>query len=133
MSEWKTIESATDDAVGIFWLEWADDIAHLNPPIEEYHAGRHPVHWRYHVGKKRRWGSNYKATYWKPLDAPPNQTQPTTDNQLHTVAGEMYEALRAVVDDNNSGKLLYDQTWSPLLNAMSKYEQLTGEQASGEE
>lgn len=66
--EWRPIESAPKDEVCDFWLDWADDVAPLNPPLgESLWSGE-----RWFRGKYNCWSSVYKATHWSPLPPPPD-------------------------------------------------------------
>jgi hypothetical protein len=50
----------------MFWLDWADDCARLNPPLERYDYAR-----RLFIGKANCWGSNYQAVAWAIMPEPP--------------------------------------------------------------
>ena len=68
MGDWREMETLpSDDAKFMFWLDWADDCAPLNPPIPRTDYDR-----RLFIGKNRCWSSVFKATRWALLPAPPN-------------------------------------------------------------
>jgi hypothetical protein len=64
---WQPIETLPHpNSKAMFWLDWADDCAALNPGHPHYDV-------RLFVGMNGCWSSLYKATHWQPLPAPPNQ------------------------------------------------------------
>jgi hypothetical protein len=58
---WRGIASAPKDRECDFWLEWADDVASINPSLKYHH----------HRGRYGTWSSVFKATHWQPLPSPP--------------------------------------------------------------
>lgn len=67
MIDWRPIESLpATGAEFMFWLDWADDCAELNPPL-----GRYDHRTRLFIGKFRCWGSTYQAVAWALLPEPP--------------------------------------------------------------
>lgn len=72
-SPWQKIGEAPP-ARAIFWLEWADDCAPLNPPMAEID--------HVFLGWHRCWSSVFKATHWQPLPPPPECDPPEDHVQV---------------------------------------------------
>ncbi len=67
MTDWRTMDTLVSETSKLmFWLDWADDAARLNPPIPEGDYDR-----RLFIGKYRCWGSHYKAVRWALLPIGP--------------------------------------------------------------
>jgi hypothetical protein len=64
---WQPIETFDQSKGGryLFWLDWSDECAPLNPPLDPNDPQR-IIHCSY-----RGWPSIYKAVLWQPLPTPP--------------------------------------------------------------
>lgn len=69
MSGWRPIETAPKGKTCLFFLDWAEDIKPLNPPIEKSPWGDE----RYFLGMMGLWSSLFRATHWQPLEPPHDQ------------------------------------------------------------
>lgn len=67
MEGWMPIETAPHGETCFFWLDWADDCRHLNPPLTDPDLA-------FYVGKRGHWASIYKGVWWQP--APPLPAAP---------------------------------------------------------
>jgi hypothetical protein len=67
MTDWRPMETLpTRDAEFMFWLDWSEDCAPPNPPMDQYDHRCRLV-----IGKAQCWGSNYQAVAWALVPAPP--------------------------------------------------------------
>ena len=67
MTEWRDMEMLpSKTAKFMFWLDWSDGCAPLNPKIAEFDYDT-----RLFIGKYKCWSSNYKAVKWALLPIPP--------------------------------------------------------------
>lgn len=79
---WQTMESAPRDETCLFWLDWADDCKHLNPPLTDPDLA-------IFVGKRGHWASIYKGVYWQPKPPlPASPTSKTGGDPASTGAGD---------------------------------------------